>query len=759
MEGSDTADGQRFLKSDPDAAEVPMMRNRSSTREPPAAKRPAGAPRRPIEMPVHPRDGLVVARITTIICFAVLAFVFRVGDNSVVLAVLLLGLAAAQPMLALGWSRPEPFRQAQMFSDIVSFAVFAIVAPEYFWLSLVVLAALLSNHAVMASLRWYSLTAVLSLATIAASGAFAGVDHWERGVLVAAVLAVGHGYMGHRTRVAASQVRDDLHFAIGEAGGLAHLTEIAGGVVDVVGDVEQLVGWSREEWLAMDHRTLIHPDDLEDFWFEVGDLREGMMIDRTARVRTATGEWIWFRDMSRVVMHGHGPHLRGFSIDVTAAQAGLVRVATEASTDALTGLRNRRSLLAELVLREHRSGHHLVMIDLNRFKDVNDSLGHEAGDELLTIVSQRLAAGLRPDDILARLGGDEFAVLVEMGPGAAAVEAMVDRFAFEVARPVEISGVGLVVTMAAGIVVAEAGSSDASTMLRRADNAMYEAKRQGLRSMRFDADMEERSNRRAVLSAGLADALDDGDLQLHFQPIVDVATGGAVAVEGLARWDHPVFGLLHPATFLEVTLMSEASGSFTRVMVQHAIAALGSFAAAEVQLAVAVNVPVNVFQDADFASWVREMCDLEEVDASLLVFEIAERDIHDTGAISAAIECLVGMGITISIAGFGAGHATFERLRWRNVEQLKLDRSVVRHAIDDPRERAILRSVLDLADELGYDVVAEGVETQEQLELLSSLGCRLAQGYLFASSMSVDEVIAYVAAHPARRAAKSAPLS
>jgi diguanylate cyclase (GGDEF)-like protein len=490
----------------------------------------------------------------------------------------------------------------------------------------------------------------------------------------------------------------------------------------------------------MDHRDIVHPDDLENFW-QGGTLAPGALVDRTARMRTGDGRWIWLRDVSRVVMHDNRPHLRGFSIDVSAQQDGLNRVTTEASTDVLTGLRNRRALLVELDARKLTPRHHLVLIDLNRFKDVNDTLGHEAGDALLQVVADRLSRCLRPDDVLARLGGDEFAIVMDGMGDTSAVVSAVDRIALEVSRPVEIGGVNITTSISAGIVDARPGEADESTMLRRADIAMYSAKRLRQISATFDAELERTSMRRAELSKSLSDALANGDLTLHYQPIVDTVNGMIVGGEGLARWDHPDFGLLSPAAFLDVVLISDRSGEFTRRMVLEAIATVRLLADAGSTATIAVNLPIRTLEDVEFGRWFTTACETAGVCQSQLVFEITERDVHDTASITSAIDRLAGLGVTISVDDFGSGHATFERLRWRNVSQLKLDRDVLSGVTTDPREREVLRSILDLAARLDYDVVAEGVETEEQLALLRELGCPHAQGYLFSRAMVRSDFI------------------
>jgi diguanylate cyclase (GGDEF)-like protein len=694
--------------------------------------------REPLETPVRTFDALVITRIVSILFLGLFVSMFRVGGGTPTLVGVLLLLAAIQPLIAVIWPRRSVYVHAQGFSDVASFAAFAIIAPRFYTLASIVLLAVMSVHAILATTRRYTALAATAVGTMALCGAIRQIDDWPQVVFIAVIVVVAHGILGHQARGVTSAARDDLLLAITEAGGLAHLTEVGVGVVDVIGDVEQVTGWDRETWIATDHRTLLHPDDVDEFWVDLEGLQEGLLFDRVGRFVRPDGSWIWVRDMARVVLHAGRFHLRGFWIDVSAEYDGLARVSAEASTDELTGLPNRRSLLSQLHLRQSSQAHRLVLIDLDRFKDVNDGFGHDAGDELLRIVAKRLVGCLGPDDVLARLGGDEFAVIID---GGGNVAAQVDRMAVEVSRPVEISGVVLTTTISAGIAFSADGDASASTMLRHADIAMYAAKRAGLSWREFDAEMELQSDRQATLRAGLADALASGELGLHFQPIVEITNDRVVAVEGLARWDHPLFGMLTPAAFLDVALMAENAGRFTHAMIERAVDAIERFTDGEHPIRVAVNIPIGVIEDEDFASWVERLCADRSIDPGRLVFEVAEADPHDSASMSVGIDRLNAVGVTVSIDDFGAGNATFERLRWRNVTQLKLDGSVVQRAVLDGRERTILQSIVTLADGLGYELVAEGVESQAQLDLLRSLGCRFAQGFHLGRPAPLPELL------------------
>ena len=700
---------------------------------------------RDVELPVYSTDPLIVARFVAFVVIALFTYSFADGTASDQLALIVLCAAFLQPLLPFLGRSQASYRHAQVISDLIIFSVGVLIAPEYFWLSVAVAASLVGNYAVLTPMRRYVPVAVLAVATVAVLGSILEISDYQRAVGIVGILAVGHGYMGVRTRRSMGEASTDVLHAIRAAGGIAHLTDLGSGrIVDVVGDVERIVGWNREQWMSLDHQDLIHPDDLADFWIDFETAASGDLIDRTARFKRPDGEWVWIRDLSRIVMLADRPSLRGFSIDVTAQQDGLARVTSEASTDALTGLPNRRALLGALTKQEGTSGRHLVLIDLDRFKDVNDTLGHDAGDELLEVVAERLTACLRPSDLLARLGGDEFAMIIDGVADTTSVIDAVDRFGIEVARPIEVSGVMVSVSISAGIVSAEADASDPLTMLRHADISMYAAKRSGARSVVFDTELDEQISRQAALAGAFPHALDSGELALQFQPIVDANSGEVAGLEGLARWEHPEFGCLTPASFLDVVLMSEQSGAFTRRMVHHGVEAAVRLAAAGHDISVSINLPVRVLEDPDFGSFVSGVCATRGISPNRLVFEIAERDIHDTASITSAIDRMVAMGTTISVDDFGAGHATFERLRWGNVEQLKLDGEAIRHAVERPRDRSILKSMLDLTAELGYTVVAEGVESEEQLDLLRSLGCPLAQGYLFAAAMPLDDVVAFV---------------
>jgi len=601
--------------------------------------------------------------------------------------------------------------------------------------------SLMAIQAVVASVGRSLLASIVGTTLLAVEGAVSGVDQFERAVGLATILTVCFGFAGHQLHRSVESTRKELSFAIEASGGYTHVTKLGEGLLAVSGNVEQVVGWPRREWMTMDQFRVVHPDDHHRFEVSPEEIFPGQVLERTGRFRTKDGRWIWLRDVSRVVDVGSHLELHGFTVDITAVRAGLDRATAEATTDPLTGLANRRALIDALSGLADTAVHHLVLIDLNRFKEVNDTLGHEAGDVLLRVVGDRIAESMSSSQFLARLGGDEFAIIHRDDVESDAVVAHLAHLAVDLMRPIEISGVNVSTSISAGIVRAHPSHADCSTMLRYADMAMYAAKHQRVTSVVFDDRMGDRLEQRLSLSTQVDAALPSGEIVLHYQPIVDARSGEIVGAEGLARWEHPRLGLLTPDAFLDVILLSERSGDFTRYMVGHAIDAASRFSSLGHPIPVSVNVPVRSIEDSDFEKWFVAACETAAVAPDRIVFEVTERDLHDGSATVEAIDRLSDIGVGIAVDDFGTGHATFDRLRWRNVSQIKLDRDIIRSLATDERDGVIVRSIIDLAHALGYAVVAEGVEDTGQLEVLRAMGCECVQGYLFSRAAPMNDFL------------------
>lgn len=680
----------------------------------------------------------MASRSAALFLFAVLSWFGSDADGRTG-SVVLVAAACIQPIVAAVAGRSGAIRGSFVAHDILLPPLVVVAAPSYFWPMAIVLVSLMAIHAVVSPLSRYVAVAVAVPVLIAIAGVLTGTDFFERAAGLAAVLAVAYGFIGNQLHSAAVASKRDLLFAVDAAGGFTHVTRLGDGLVEISGDVEQVVGWPRREWMTMDQFKVVHPDDHDRFDVDADDVIAGQILDRTGRVRTKDGRWIWLRDVSRVVISDGHTELHGFTVDVTAQQVGLDRVTAEATTDPLTGLANRRALVSELTDLAESDGHHLVLIDLNRFKEVNDTLGHEAGDALLRVVGDRILESISERDFLARLGGDEFAIVHRGEVETDDIVSHLDALAMVLAQPVEINGVNVSTSISAGVVCARRRQADSSTMLRHADMAMYAAKRERQTSVVFDDRMGDHLEQRLALSTQADDALGCGEIVLHYQAIVDARTGRITGVEGLARWEHPRLGLLTPEAFLDVILLSERSGDFTRCMVEQAIGSAAHFGSLGHPIPVSVNIPVRSVEDGDFESWFVAACRSASVSPDRIVFEVAERDLHDAIATVEAIDRLSDIGVGIAVDDFGTGHATFDRLRWRNVSQIKLDRDIINSSATDVRDGIIVRSIIDLAHSLGYSVVAEGVEDIDQLRALREMGCDGVQGYLFSPPVSREE--------------------
>ena len=680
---------------------------------------------------------LTLTRSASIVILAILAS--RTSPMNVAIVVLLIVGAAIQPIVARFTSDAETRRAGFFWSDISLAVGVVVLAPVYFLPACIVLVATVSGYATAARARMYAWLAIVVPVLVFLLGSLAEVEHLELAVAATIAVSVVHGIIGQQMRESFLATRRQLDFAVGASGGMIHVTNLDHGVTHLEGDVYGVVGWSRRDWMTMDQFRVVHPDDHDAFHIDADQLVPGETIQRSGRVRTEDGRWVWLLDTSRVVDAGTHIELHGFTVDDTARKLGLEHVESEATTDALTGLPNRRALTKRLGELSDSTGHHLVLLDLDRFKDVNDTLGHDAGDALLRVVADRIVATVAKAGFVARLGGDEFAIVFLGELNTAFVQERVTVLAQALTRPMNISGVNVTTSASAGIARATEGSSVGSDMLRHADVAMYSAKRNGVTSVLFDRTMGAELERRAALSTQIGPALEAGQIKLHYQPIID-QRGNIVSVEGLARWEHPEMGLLTPDNFLDLILVSDWSGYFNRLMIEQAVQAAALVRRISSTVSVAVNVSVRTLEDEAFERWFLETCHRFGTELSSLVFEVAEQDLHheiDTGD---AIDRFAALGVGIAIDDFGTGYASFDRLRWQPVSQLKLDMGLVRHIDKSERDRLIVQHIVDLAHALGQEIVAEGVETLEQAHTLRDLQCELFQGHLFARPLPMVQL-------------------
>jgi diguanylate cyclase (GGDEF)-like protein len=439
--------------------------------------------------------------------------------------------------------------------------------------------------------------------------------------------------------------------------------------------------------------------------------------------------------------------------------AGLSRIVARASRrlrhqathDTLTGLSNRAELhehgtraLANAARDDSLAA--LMLIDLDRFKEVNDTMGHEQGDRLLVDVAVRLRQLLRGDDILARLGGDEFAVLANV-PHRGAVGEVATRLHRALALPFDVGGVAIELGASIGIALQPDHGEDVSTLLRHADVAMYEAKRAGSHIETYSTARDPYSAERLQLLGELRHALDHDELVLHFQPKVALSSGSVIGAEALVRWEHPERGLLGPHEFLGLAERTGLIGDITRWVLDAAVRQCAAWRRSGLELPVAVNLASANIVDTTLPESVAHILQRWEVPGRLLECEISEDTVMgDPRRAGDVLERLRELGVRLSLDDFGTGHSSLSYLKRLPLDEVKIDRSFVIGMADDPSDAAIVRSTIDLARHLGLEVVAEGVETTEVLDVLAALQCDVAQGFLLSRPLPAAEFDGWLAA-------------
>jgi diguanylate cyclase (GGDEF)-like protein len=421
----------------------------------------------------------------------------------------------------------------------------------------------------------------------------------------------------------------------------------------------------------------------------------------------------------------------------------------EALTDELTGQANRRAVLRRVAeLSAERVPLVLGVLDLDKFKEVNDGLGHAAGDDLLRLVSQRLSRGLGPGDVLGRLGGDEFALVAHVAPGACPEEraAALGREVQEwLAEPFAVGGLSVHVSVSLGL-TCHAGGPDGdpvapAALLRQADAAMYDAKRSGSQVVRYDADRHGDSSGRLVLVEELRAGIAGGELVLHHQPQLAVGGRRTVGVEALVRWQHPTRGLLAPADFLPLAEVHGLMGVLTDAVLAQAVAQAAVWHRAGRGLRMSVNLSASNLLDTGLPARVAELLELHALPPSALVLEVTETVLlSDPDRSLAVVGALTELGAAVSIDDFGTGYASLTYLHQLPVVELKLDRSFTADLLTDSRAAAIVASTIRLAHQLGLRVVAEGVEDPATLLHLRALDCDESQGYLHSPPLPADEL-------------------
>jgi diguanylate cyclase (GGDEF)-like protein len=440
--------------------------------------------------------------------------------------------------------------------------------------------------------------------------------------------------------------------------------------------------------------------------------------------------------------------------DITARKAQQHRLEHQALHDALTELPNRRLIMDRLeravadaaVIGQPMA---LLLLDLDRFKEINDTLGHEVGDRLLCAVAKRLLAACSGSDIIGRLGGDEFAVILPAPTGMDPAKAVAQRLGAALAQPFALDAISLDIAASIGIAVCPDHADDPTRLLRCADVAMYAAKQQGIGIASYDREKDDHSLRSLVLTGELRQAIESRSLFLAFQPKIDLRTRRVCGVEALTRWVHPVHGFVPPDQFIPHAERTGLIQPLTTWCLDTALERIVELRTKAPDLTVAVNLSTLALHAGDVPARVEDLMRRWGIRAGDLTLEVTESALMEDPERALEILCrLREIGTRVSIDDFGTGYSSLAYLKALPVDELKIDKAFVMHLHEDERDAKIVRSTIELAHGLGLKVVAEGVETEAQLAALAAFGCDVGQGYLFGKPLPVEQWLSWAAASP-----------
>ena len=542
------------------------------------------------------------------------------------------------------------------------------------------------------------------------------------------------------------EVDRSLHRLVAEGSPDLHTVTTLDGVYRFVSTTSHgLFGWDPDDLVGLHQDEFIHPDDVE----LVTAARRRTAQDPTdvaiivCRFRCADGTYRWTEALSRLVGSDDGRLIVCAVRDIGDRKESELDLQRQASTDPLTGVANRTVFMDRLHQALHRLERRdglvaVLFLDLDRFKLINDSLGHLMGDSVLLQMAERLRGFLRPQDTLARLGGDEFAVVVEDMSWAEEAVALGARIITAGRTPFEVGDEQFVCTTSVGIAVTADAKYSAEGLLQEADLALYRAKDRGRnRAEVFDEDLRTRAVGRLGTERMLRRAIDEDRLRLDYQPIIDLRTGDTVAVEALVRvWDPDRADLVKAESFIEVAeeagLLATMDDWVLGRAIEQATTWREMFAGTEFA-DVSINVTARHLADAGFAQSVIDDLVAHDLPTDSLQVEVTERVLMEaSNSAMSGLKLLRDAGVKVGLDDFGTGYSSLSYLRLFPLDFVKIDQSFIQALGIGTTERAIVASIVDLSHALGMAVVAEGVETQAQLDQLVILGCDRAQGFLFA---------------------------
>jgi diguanylate cyclase (GGDEF)-like protein/PAS domain S-box-containing protein len=590
------------------------------------------------------------------------------------------------------------------------------------------------------------------LAVERGAGDFLLADHFDRYSLTRAVRALHERFA---IDDALFDEKERAEVTLNSIGDAVLSTDIAGNVTYLNTVAETMTGWSRADAAGRPVREVFNIMD----GVTGGPCPNPMELAvRENKTVTLTANCVLIRrdgyespiEDSTAPIHDRRGRITGAVIvfhDVSAARQMSLQLSHLAQHDYLTDLPNRMLLSDRLrqaisVARRHKGQLAVLFLDLDRFKHVNDCLGHVVGDELLKEVALRLTHGVRGSDTVARQGGDEFIVVLSDVANPESAGTAAAKLLAALTAPYQIGLHSVRAPVSIGVSLYPDDARDAETLLKHADAAMYHAKENGRNNVQFfKQEMAVRAVERQFIEAGLRGAIDRHEFSLHYQPKIDLATHGVVGVEALLRWQHPERGFIPPAQFIPV---AEDTGLILPiglwVLGEACRQARAWLDAGLPAMPMAVNISAIEFRSQDFVENIRATLQQAGLDAHSLELEITESVLmkHAESTV-AMLESLKRIGVQLTVDDFGTGYSSLSYLRQFPIDCLKVDRSFVREIAQESDGAVIVRAVISMGNSLNKHVVAEGVETREQLDFLIAAGCEEAQGYYFRQPMAADE--------------------
>jgi diguanylate cyclase (GGDEF)-like protein/PAS domain S-box-containing protein len=519
----------------------------------------------------------------------------------------------------------------------------------------------------------------------------------------------------------------------------------------------EMVDYTEEELIGTDWSRLLF-DEERDLIKQISDSRgKGLNDTYEIRLQKKSGEILWMIVGGAPIKNAEGATIGwiGTFTDITDRKRAEEQLLYDAFHDGLTGLANRALFMDHLQMtiargRSRHSNHYAVLfLDLDRFKIINDSLGHAKGDELLKFIARRLESCIRTGDLVARLGGDEFVILLTELVEANEVILVAERILEELKTPFNLGGREIYITTSIGITLSESGHTRAEDMLRDADIAMYRAKAKGRAQYQvFNQEMHEDASKQLQIETEMRRALEKGEFCLYYQPIVQLESNRLVGVEALVRWNHPTRGTVSPMEFIPAAeenglilplgswILSESCRQLREWQKRNPLAS---------RLTVSINLSFKQFSQLDLVREVSSIIEKTGVDPRCLKFEVTESHIMENSEIAVAImNRLREIGAEISLDDFGTGYSSLSYLHRLPIDYLKIDRSFVTRMIESRENAEIIRTIIKLGQNLKMKVIAEGIETPEQLEQLQSLNCEFGQGYLFSKPLESEAAAAFI---------------